>query len=158
MTRSRPIALRLDEARRLTRGQLTHIMRPVRWPISSYADDGRSRLFLLNDNDIEKVNQLLAIRQRKRHPNQCLKSPVGQKDDLLWVRETFGWDEDGPHAGPLVYRADSDDSIRWRSPMHMPRWASRFTLRVISVWVSQQRLLRDEYFWCAAVAQEGEAP
>lgn len=49
--------------------------------------------------------------------------------DRLWVRETFqiiegGWDYGESDA--VVYRADQPCATdRWRSPIHMPRWASR---------------------------------
>lgn len=82
--------------------------------------------------------------------------------DRLWVREAFvtGWpltddvpdqyDEDGNENPPTVwYRATSDinvwmdedgnhrSSIPWRSPIHMPRWASRITLHVTDVRVQR---------------------
>ncbi len=63
--------------------------------------------------------------------------------DLLWVRET--WSHTGTGVwkiadiyqaldGNVVYRADSDNpSIGYFSSIHMPRWASRLTLRVTDV-------------------------
>lgn len=76
--------------------------------------------------------------------------PIGQPGDTLWVRET--WQEmvanvplaDGSGATwdgksmRVVYRADGDHlASSWRSPTHMPRWASRLSLRVKSVRVER---------------------
>ena len=76
--------------------------------------------------------------------------------DRLWVRETFqvygcyetelGFELGYPIKGPLpkeelrsnavVFRAD-DQIGPWRSPIHMPRWASRLTLIVTGVKVER---------------------
>ena len=77
-------------------------------------------------------------------PHAC---PYGQPGDRLWVRETWAYhvqaigsvtDEDGP----FVYRADrmaeqSRLCDRWRPSIHMPRWASRILLEVVSVRVER---------------------
>jgi hypothetical protein len=69
--------------------------------------------------------------------------------DRLWVRETFATWDGG--ARDLAYRADISDSEwsallhdrrhgapwRVRSPIHMPRWASRLTLHVTEVRVQR---------------------
>lgn len=39
--------------------------------------------------------------------------------------------------GDVIYRADNEALIRWRSPIHMPRWASRLTLTVTDVRVQR---------------------
>lgn len=54
--------------------------------------------------------------------------------DLLWVREA--WAQSTNHRGP-IYRADGESLIRWRPSIHMPRWASRLTLRVTGVKVER---------------------
>jgi hypothetical protein len=68
-----------------------------------------------------------------------------QPGDRLWVRETWAigastgnsWhSENGPVGDMRLYQrryaADNDKGFygRWRSPIHMPRWASRLTLIV----------------------------
>lgn len=76
--------------------------------------------------------------------------PFGTVGDRLWVRETWTRDHEAfyPHF-PIVYRADRGYDYernergevyspeqkawypyRWRSSMHMSRWASRITLEV----------------------------
>ena len=70
--------------------------------------------------------------------------PVGTR---LWVRETWATRSDlGKH---VEYRASHqepaerpfahiyDEKTRWRSPMFMPRWASRITLEVTDVRVQR---------------------
>ena len=83
-------------------------------------------------------------------------SPYGQPGDVLWVRETWSpwrktsyegteWDHwqgprfDGDRPDSIEYKADCPDAfdMRWRSPIHMPRWASRITLEVVSVRVER---------------------
>ena len=69
-----------------------------------------------------------------------LKSPYGAPGDLLWVRETWA---KGETAGVAQYRAtdpqcdDTTSGLRWRPSIHMPRWASRITLRIIDVRVER---------------------
>ena len=80
--------------------------------------------------------------------------------DRLWVRETWAHDaqaletcrvvfEDaypgGITYGPY-YRATetAPDTLRWRSPIHMPRWASRLTLTVTAVKVERLQDLSED--------------
>jgi hypothetical protein len=94
----------------------------------------------------------------------CFKTPEGTEQinipiavgDRLWVKEGFAraWETDGDGtpvtAEQTYYRADGEpfdeyempdgsirDGIPWRSPIHMPRWASRLTLTVTDVRVQQ---------------------
>lgn len=95
-------------------------------------------------------------------------SRYGQPGDGLWVKE--GWQHarqqycQCPQAseaqpcdawseglgcvqqrGAVVYRADGEDGApRWRSPIYMPRWASRIDLRVVSVRVERLHEITDE--------------
>lgn len=83
--------------------------------------------------------------------------------DRLWVRETFAraWETDGSGnpaaAEKTYYRADGepfdsyempDGSVRagipWKSPIHMPRWASRLTLTVTDVRVQRLQEISEE--------------
>jgi hypothetical protein len=66
------------------------------------------------------------------------KSPYGGMGDTLWVRETWTYK---PEWTKPAYRADwktPDKAIetmdaKWWPSIHMPRWASRLTLRVVNV-------------------------
>lgn len=89
-----------------------------------------------------------------------LRCPYGDRGDpggaRLWVRETWAHDAESLEAlrsemddamppvsglghGPY-YRADGiheNTGLRWRPSIHMPRWASRLTLEVLSVRVER---------------------
>lgn len=67
------------------------------------------------------------------------RCPYGQPGDRLWVREA--WCPTG--AGVVQYRADAKTEqpywplLKWAPSIHMPRWASRLTLEVVSVRVER---------------------
>lgn len=80
--------------------------------------------------------------------------PVGalwSRGDRLWVREAFayGWPVEENQAFPvcdqehaITFRADGNRPFGgicsgWKSPIHMPRWASRLTLVVCDVRVQR---------------------
>lgn len=96
--------------------------------------------------------------------------PYGAPGNTLWVRESFFVNHiehvrgalpktrpvDAPAGRPaeLLYRADGDfadhfeqvdnpDAAVWRPSIHMPRWASRITLRVTAVRVERLGKLSD---------------
>lgn len=80
--------------------------------------------------------------------------PYGRAGDRLWVRETWAWSGDKTVAeaeriaqGEVWYRTDprwTNPAIRWRSPIHMPRWASRLTLEITEVRVQRVQEISEE--------------
>lgn len=82
------------------------------------------------------------------------RCPYGQPGNRLWVRETwayFGGDEYlyQKEPGSVGYRAEHDGLAsapggRWRPSIHMPRWASRLTLEVVSVRVERLQAISEE--------------
>ena len=67
----------------------------------------------------------------------CDSSPYGKRGDYLWVRETFQTLEAKIIYGasppkPYVYK-----DIRWKPSIHMPRRASRLTLKITNVRVER---------------------
>lgn len=65
-----------------------------------------------------------------------LSCPYGVPGDLMWVREA--WQDLRPHQERVVYAATPGDVVtKWRPSIHMPRWASRITLRVVDVRVER---------------------
>lgn len=97
-----------------------------------------------------------------------LSCPYGQPGDRLWVREVWRVRR-GSWCGDLVYRADATtrplefaeateidakhfDSTAWRSPIYMPRWASRITLEITEVRVERVQEIADDN---AAAIREG---
>lgn len=97
----------------------------------------------------------------------CEDNRIGVPGDRLWVRETWSpWSDvvDCDEAAKLrdaraqmpwacvLYGADrawsnsqpSDNGGRWRPSIHMPRWASRLTLDVVSVRVERLQAITEE--------------
>lgn len=84
-------------------------------------------------------------------PNSCgshistFRCPHGQVGDLLWVRESWRpiHDRLSECTGPEDIRFAASVSeaewatSKWRPSIHMPRWASRITLRVTGVRVER---------------------
>jgi hypothetical protein len=74
------------------------------------------------------------------HREKCRHGAVG---DLLWVRETHSILESSitGRAPPVWYWADGNpvegDYCRPRPSIHMPRWASRITLKITGVRVER---------------------
>ena len=67
--------------------------------------------------------------------------PYGRPGDRLWVRESIHVMQprhDGD-TGSVLYRADGhgDWIGKWKPSIHMPRWASRIALEVVSVRVER---------------------
>jgi len=77
--------------------------------------------------------------------------PYGNPGDRLWVREAWAhrrWMLGDASPNPTtVYRADGEDlkgCARWRPSIHMPRWASRIALEVVSVRVERLQDISEE--------------
>lgn len=78
-----------------------------------------------------------------------LKCPFGRIGDLIWVRETWQiwyciegylgfeiWDgkiADAEGLTSIEYAATDESMVSWRSPIHMPQWASRYNLKIIDI-------------------------
>lgn len=95
------------------------------WPYRS--DDGDS-----STHTVKRGGKLY----QDETPHTC---PYGQPGDRLWVRESWG-----PCDGGFCYRSDEDDASNakpddghWHPSIHMPRWACRITLEVVSVRVER---------------------
>lgn len=91
-------------------------------------------------------------------PELC---PYGTAGDLIWVRETFadlrgtGIEGTDPYGrndsaysadvkrGSAADEARIDFGIKWKPSIHMPRWASRLTLRITDVRVERLRDISD---------------
>ena len=76
----------------------------------------------------------------------CIYGIIGrspyQPGDLLWVRETWGKDDNGEYVYRTNYGTTEDDSFppsmfKWRPSIHMPEEAARLFLRVKDVRVER---------------------
>lgn len=95
-----------------------------------------------------------------RTPNLFPYCPYGRPGDRLWVRETWTEHERLSDVSRIVYAASRDQSwsemhrdvpvaqavtkyaprpmqLGWRPSIHMPRWASRILLEIVSVRVER---------------------
>lgn len=86
--------------------------------------------------------------------------PYGKPGDRLWVRETWMFSPVGkfalvdmpipkslPENWTVLYQSTGDNVIKplkWKPGIHMPRWASRITLEVVSVRVEQLQDISEE--------------
>lgn len=116
--------------RAVLKGCKTMARRPVRWPrwarrMETSATTPHVVLFTGGDE--------------RTSVGEC---PLGRRDDLLWVRETFA----RVASGGYVYRASADSRAAWRwiPSIHMPREASRILLRVTSVETQTLRKITHE--------------
>lgn len=102
------------------------------------------------------------LKGRKTQTRRALKPPYGimeyradgswgpivtniASSDRIWVRET--WADTLSYPNEAVYRADGErphSILTWRSPMCMPRWASRLTLIVTEVRVQRLQEISEE--------------
>jgi hypothetical protein len=142
MTKVRPIIFGAESVRRILSGQKTQTRRVIRETLYHFA--GAEYPWQIQRRNGEwccwkAMDQLIAW--------HC---PYGI-GDRLWVKETwmpvdvtfrvparFEWRIDltgQRHA--VVYRADVDYHCSWRSPLHMPRWASRLLLEITEVRVER---------------------
>jgi hypothetical protein len=84
------------------------------------------------------------------NPNH-VKCPYGKIGDRLWVRETWAeahyWTNDIDSETP-IYRAFDDKTaikkVVWKSPVTMPRWASRLTLEITDIRVERLQGITEE--------------
>jgi hypothetical protein len=93
--------------------------------------------------------EVLAFSQQEYKPGAGIKCPYGAAGDSLYVKEVFwpAFKRTGTSNG-CVYRADylpptqldpqvANQKKVWRSPIFMPRWASRITLEITAVRVER---------------------
>lgn len=90
---------------------------------------------------------------RGTYPSQVL-CPLGRAGDRLWVRETWTAAMHEPK-GPAdcLYRADDNRGVedlaeaKWTPSIHMPRWACRLVLPLVSVRVERAQDISEADAW-----------
>lgn len=141
--RGRPILFSAPMVRALLDGRKAQTRRiikpqPVVHPAGNWSWDGRNGSFVgaAGTHLDESFPEAARFHSRVK---------VG---DRLWVREAHAldgacaWYREG-HAEARVNGPRVD--VRWRSPIHMPRWAARLTLTVTDVRVQRlQEISRDD--------------
>jgi hypothetical protein len=153
----RPILLNSEMVRAVLDGRKTQTRRPLK-PMPPRVEDVRESAGidygLFTDDRIPGVwrvsGPVWAVRDKmENQPDYPQWScPYGNPGDLLWVRET--WRETGSSQqadgkipkyptdnGTIIYAADHPEDGPFRPSIHMPRWASRILLEVVSVRVER---------------------
>lgn len=90
-------------------------------------------------------------------PEAVKACPYGQPGDFLWVRERWATIRDfeevnypggGMDVVPVtraIFEADDPcRSVKWNQSVHMPRWASRFTLQIREVRLERLQAITEE--------------
>ena len=152
MIRERPIIMDSESVRAILDGRKTQTRRVMSGDslsiIDRFSEPGFSKFWIGYHDDTVCYRE------------EC---PYGVPGDSLWVKETWNalffndkhilWSGDVPKAmrtkerlvDSPVYRAtDNDPEYPWRSPIHMPRWASRITLEIVSVRVERVQEISED--------------
>jgi hypothetical protein len=92
----------------------------------------------------------------RAHGHVRIACPYGVTGDQLWVRESWraevrwnGYEPNAiPEGAPVFYQATPDPAVRSRfgrprSPLHLPRWACRISLRLTDVRVQRLQDITD---------------
>lgn len=152
--RARPIQFNSDMVRASLDGRKTKTRRVVR-PQPEYDLGSGTSDFTWRWKDVSATGGAERFFGSKMAESGLC--PYGQSGDLLWVRETAYHDSGSPFPkqrphdlDDLYYRADGDccqqipecaclevGKPKWRPSIHMPRWASRLTLRITDVRVER---------------------
>ena len=141
MQRERPILFSGPMVRAILEGRKTQTRRPIKVDdIYTTVDDTDGKPFAWQSDECGDWYEM-----------PC---PFGKPGDLLWVRETWQmfrvyedtwnggyeadlWDGPIPRERPnhawVTYAADDPGGRPWRPSIHMPRWASRITLRITNI-------------------------
>lgn len=148
-TKERPILLKPHEVRGILDGRQTQLRRKVR----------AKQIFAAGTCKKCKAWKLLC-----GCANVSAFSPYGKRGDVLWCKETWRTHErESDMVDGILFAADdafvpienthvaADDWVvahrrdkRWRSPSHMPAWASRLSLRITDVRVERLNSISEE--------------
>lgn len=145
---------------------------PFSTPMVRAILDGRKsqtrRVAKANHSIAELVHKKPVLGRHWCEPGGWIRCPYGQPEDLLWVRETWRTVELSDGTDGYWYAAGGFSQIpntkkaaenwveshaggkhgsKWRQSTHMPRWASRITLDIVSVGVDQLQDISEEDAW-----------
>ena len=126
----RPILFSAEMVRAILEGSKTQTRRVIK-PVPTFNGGGAC-------HDADALQQDY-VEPHWVFPEIC---KYGAPGDLLWVRETWGQYpiELNPEPCDAWYKATSNGPpppFKWRPSIHMPRWASRITLRITDVRVER---------------------
>lgn len=149
----RPILFSAPMVRALLAGTKTQARRAVRIPAG----------YVMSERDDGTPWPWYASHAQGDTESPWLRCPYGEVGDMLWVRESWGLHGHGDYTWwcrdsikgrteddlrlsyEVAYAADATSAYdHWRPSIHMPRWASRITLRVTSVRVERVQDISEE--------------
>ncbi len=93
---------------------------------------------------------------RRCDPWHSIKCPWGTTGDLLWVREAWakrGDEQAALYKGESLRSLGAYGSVKWTPSIHMPKWACRTHLEILSVKVERLQDISE-----ADVVAEGGPP
>ncbi len=100
---------------------------------------------------------------RETHRFIWAEGDVGEPSDTRWEYKAGGWHQACVLDAPTLDQQAAERefagerySVRWRSPIHMPRCASRLTLRVTGVRVERLQEISNDDAWCEGVSNSPE--
>lgn len=161
--KERPILFNGDMVRALLEGRKTQTRRVMKTQPANFDADGDIALMYEEGSETAKT-----IGEK---PFVC---PYGEPGDRLWVREAHAFVPEPAYrcstgiyqqVNPAddyeacVYRENFDRarSFPWRPSIHMPRWASRITLEIVSVRVERLQEISEKDARAEGVNGEQEA-
>jgi hypothetical protein len=119
--KTRPILFNGEMVRAILAGKKTQTRRPVKMPKGA------------------NLIAWITVMQRAEELDLRTGCPFGTAGDRMWVRETFSLTRPpfpDESEEPIVKYAADDGAHplqHWTPSIHMPRWASRITLEIVSV-------------------------
>jgi len=168
MVKERPIIMSTEMVKTILDGRKTQTRRVVkdkhysRWQIDNgIPHNGQDSIVVDIDGEtIIPISYLKVIydEQADRVGGRIF-CPYGSVGDRLWVKET--WVE---QSGDIYFKADWGedkpvsmvcDNIKWRSPLFMPRWASRITLEITGIRVERLQEITEEDAIAEGMLPEG---
>lgn len=161
--KSRPIIFTGESVRQILAGKKTQSRRVVKPQPPKQFSEGDCALLVNSINSRWAFSRIYVMgiiaEVYPADPLPGISCPYGDVGSLLWVKETWSplersgdavdgikFQSDGVFveientadaATKWVVAANNDHSGKWRSPLFMPRWASRLTLEITSVQVER---------------------
>ncbi len=145
--KERPIIFNSDEVRAILEGRKTMMRRVIKPQPHEIA----YRDCYVNE-ELAYFWRYGKEREDCPRPKDC---PFGQPGDRLWVKETWRLPYGAPNRWVDYKADDARDGFKWRSPVRMPRWASRITLEIINVHVERLQDISEEDAKAEGVAWVG---
>lgn len=150
-SKARPIIMNAESVNLILQGIKTNTCRVIKPQPGSWEEMGMWENIYFRDNKW----WLDQIVRPGKYQDVEIRCPYGKPGEFLWIRETWGAvdptlsDTISLHDCIIEYRADlpknctdypgqwpakeargNPDAPKWRSPIHMPRWASRLLLQI----------------------------